>query len=368
VISLFDRIKLTSRSDSLPILLVLHITSGKHTRNASLSSTRSGNDVSVLVHLKLVLEKVSRRIVANSVEQTVRSNLLRLASLVVLDHQALHQAPRTLVALDFHTLSVVAHLDLGVGRQTARVGLGSAQEVLAHEHSDLGGLLGQVNALLDRRITTADHDERLLAEDRQAAVADSAGRHTVAPVLLLASKIETPGLGAGRNDDAVGGVRLLLEVRVIAHGVQPVLEGALRQVDLAHGLADDLGAAALALGAHLVHERRALDVGEAGEVLDLVGGGELAAGGDAEGEEALVHDGLEVGARGVDGGGVAGGAGADDDELGVHAARLLLESGGRCGGDVVGDGGGGGGVVEGCSGGGGGCEGKGDGGAEGSQS
>jgi hypothetical protein len=66
---------------------------------------------------------------------------------------------------------------------------------------------------------------------------------------------------------------------------------------------------------------------------------------------------------------VAGGAGADDDELGVHAARLLLEGGGCYGGEVVGEcGGGGGGVVEGCSGGGGGCEGKGDGGAEGSQS
>lgn len=55
-------------------------------------------------------------------------------------------------------------------------------------------------------------------------------------------------------------------------------------------------------------------------VLDVVGGGQLAAGGDAEGEEALVQDWAQVGARGVDCGGVGGGAGADYGERSVHAA------------------------------------------------
>ena len=296
----------------------------------------------------------------DSVEQSVGGDLLSLASLVVLDHHALHQTPGSLLALDLHTLRVVADLNLGVGCETARVGLGGAQEVLAHEHGHLGRLLGEVNALLDRRVTTSDHDQRLLAEDRQAAVAHGACGDTVAPVLLLAGQVQTSGFRAGGDDDAVGGVGLLLEVVIVAHGVQPELERTGAQVDLANGLADDLGAAGLALCAHLVHKGGTLDLGEAGEVLDLVGGGELAAGGDAEGEEALVHDGLEVGARGVDGGGVAGGAGADDDELGVHGAGLLLEGGGCRGGEVGGEGGGGGGVVEGCSGGGGGGEGEGD--------
>lgn len=75
-------------------------------------------------------------------------------------------------------------------------------------------------------------------------------------------------------------------------------------------------------GAH--HQFRALDDLEARIVLDLVRRGQLAAGGDAERQEALVQHGLEVGAGGVDGGRVRGRAGADDDELGVHAARLLL--------------------------------------------
>ena len=136
---------------------------------------------------------------------------------------------------------------------------------------------------------------------------------------------------------------LLLEVVVVAHGVQPELERTGAQVDLANGLADDLGAAGLALCAHLVHKGGTLDLGEAGEVLDLVGGGELAAGGDAEGEETLVHDGLEVGAGGIDGGGVAGGARADDDDLAVHFASLLEDCGGLRGlGLVEGSGGGGG--------------------------
>ena len=283
---------------------------------------------------------------ANSVEQAVGGDLLGLARLVVLDHHALHQAPGSLLALDLHALRVVAHLDLGVGRQAARVGLGGPQEVLAHQHSHLGRLLGKVNALLDRRVTASNHDQRLLAEDRQAAVAHGACGHAVAPVLLLTGQIQTPGFRAGGNDDAVGGVRLLLEGVVVAHGVEPELERAGAEVDFANGLAHDLGAAGLALRAHLVHERRALDLGEAREVLDLVGGGQLAARGDAQGQEALVHDGLEVGARGVDGGGVAGGAGADDYDLAVHFAGLLEDCGGLRGLGLVEGGCGGGGSSE----------------------
>lgn len=53
------------------------------------------------------------------------------------------------------------------------------------------------------------------------------------------------------------------------------------------------------------HECGALDLHEAGEVLDFVGGGQLASRSDAERKETLVHDGLEISARGIDGGGVA---------------------------------------------------------------
>lgn len=350
--------RLTSRSDGLPVLLILHVTCGENARNAGLGGAGRGDQVSVLVHLELVLEQVSRGVVADGVEEAVGGDLLGLAGLVVLDDHALHEAARAFLALDLDALRVVAHLDFGVGGEAARVGLACAQNVAADKHGDLAGLLGQVDGLLDRGVAAADHDERLLAENGQAAVAHGAGAHAVAPEFVLAGEIEAAGLGTRGDNDAVRRVRLLLQVLVVAHGVEPVLERSLGEVDLADGLGDDLGAAGLALRAHLVHERRALDHLEAGEVLDLVGGGELAAGGDSQGEETLVHDGLEVGAGGVDGGGVASGAGADDDDLGVHVASLVEDLGG--GRD---EGGGGGGVVE--SGRGGGCgEGQGDGGAK----
>ena len=64
---------------------------------------------------------------------------------------------------------------------------------------------------------------------------------------------------------------------------------------------DELGAEALGLLAELHHQLGAEDaVGEAGVVLDVGGEHELAAGADA-----LDHDGLQVGAAGVDGGGQA---------------------------------------------------------------
>ena len=76
---------------------------------------------------------------------------------------------------------------------------------------------------------------------------------------------------------------------------------------------DDLGADMLGLRPHLLHQPGALDhVGEARIVLDVGGDGQLAAGLDAGDQHRLQH-----GARGIDGGRVAGRAGADDDQLGV---------------------------------------------------
>ena len=90
-------------------------------------------------------------------------------------------------------------------------------------------------------------------------------------------------------------------------------ERPLREVDLADVVVDELGADVLGLRLHLLHQPRALDdVGEARVVLDVGGDGELAAGLDALDQDRLQH-----GARGIDGGGVAGGAGADDDDFRV---------------------------------------------------
>ena len=92
------------------------------------------------------------------------------------------------------------------------------------------------------------------------------------------------------------------------------------EVDRGHVVGDQLGAEALGLLAQVVHQVRAHDaVGEAGEVLDVGGVHQGAAGG----HRALEHQRCQVGPRGVDGGGVAGRAGADDDHVAdvVHVGR-----------------------------------------------
>jgi hypothetical protein len=85
---------------------------------------------------------------------------------------------------------------------------------------------------------------------------------------------------------------------------------------------------------HAVHEVGPGDaLGEAREVLNLCGPHELAA---APVLEALEHDGLQVGARRVDCGGVARGAGADDGDVlhvwGAGAAGRRREARRRRGG------------------------------------
>ena len=104
------------------------------------------------------------------------------------------------------------------------------------------------------------------------------------------------------------------------------LERPLAEVDRGDLLGEELGAEALGLLAELDHQLRAHDpVGEAGEVLDVGGEHQLPAGliGGAR-RLALDDERLQVGARRVDGGGEAGRAGADDDDVVVaHACSSL---------------------------------------------
>ena len=73
---------------------------------------------------------------------------------------------------------------------------------------------------------------------------------------------------------------------------------------------DDLGPDMLGLGLHLLHQPGTLDdVAEARIIFDVGRGGQLAAGLDA-----LDHHRAKARARGVDGGGVARGPGAEDGQ------------------------------------------------------
>jgi hypothetical protein len=113
-------------------------------------------------------------------------------------------------------------------------------------------------------------------------------------------------LGAHAEDDRAGAVDVLADVDL----VDPA--GLVGELDRGRLVGDEARAEVLGLLAHLVHQRGTLDAAarEAWEVLDL---GRLLE--QAAPHEALDHDRLQVGARGVQRGRVAGGATPDDDHV-----------------------------------------------------
>ncbi len=202
---------------------------------------------------------------------------------------------------------VPGELDLRVAHGAIHHDLGGAQFVATVDDDHLGAEAAEERGLLDGGVTAADHGDGLVAEE--GAVAGGAPGHAAAGQALLVGEAELAVAGAHGEDDGLG---------VVLHVV-----GVLDHLDLAGEVdgggvvGDEGGAEALGLPAHLVHEVRAHDaLGEAGVVLHLGGVHQ----GAAALERALEHHRLEVGAGGVDGRGVAGGAGADDDDV-VHGGH-----------------------------------------------
>ena len=109
---------------------------------------------------------------------------------------------------------------------------------------------------------------------------------------------------------AVAPVAMISASAVYSPRVALQPERALRQVGGVDVVEDDFGVEALGVRLHALHQRRAHQaVRVAGPVVDFGGRHQLAAllqAGD--------HHRLEVGARGVDGGGPAGRAGAEDEQ------------------------------------------------------
>jgi hypothetical protein len=162
----------------------------------------------------------------------------------------------------------------------------------------LGGEVGEEQGLLRRRIAAAHHHYGLAAVEE--AVAGGAGRHAEALELLLGRQAQPLGLGAGGDDQGLG--------EDFAAGIQLQAERPLRQVRAQHDVADQFGPHMLGLGPHLVHQPGSLDhVGEARIVLHIGGDGQLAARLDARDQHRIQQR-----PGGIDGGGVAGGAGTDD--------------------------------------------------------
>lgn len=156
--------------------------------------------------------------------------------------------------------------------------------------------LGEVHGLFAGRVSTADDGEGLPPEDGDGAIADRAGRDTTLPVRLLSRDVHPLGTRARRNDQRLGRLGFVLLL-----ALAPVLERPFGQINFGDRLGVDGRSEADGLSAEEVHHLRTTDAfRETGKVFNVGGGGELTSGGEPVGEHSLKHDGVQVGAGGID--------------------------------------------------------------------
>ncbi|MPM35580.1 hypothetical protein SDC9_82173 [bioreactor metagenome] len=297
--------------DGLAVDVVLHVAGGEHAVHAGLGGkafqAALGDDVAGLVHFQVALEDFGVGRVADGDEAALQGDVFYLAVLCALDADAGHAA---LVAQHFVEGEVGLEFDLAfldlVHELVDQDGLG-LELVAAVDQGDLAGDVGQIQRLFDGGVAAADHADGLLAVEE--AVAGGAGRHALAHEGFFGRQAEVTGGCAGGDDQRVTGVG----AAVAGEG-----EGALAEVDLVDVVEHDAGLEALGVLQKALHQLGALHAHHVGgPVVHFGGGHELAALGQAGDQQRL-----EVGARGVDGGGVASGAGAEDQDFGVFGRSV----------------------------------------------
>ena len=197
--------------------------------------------------------------------------------------------------------------DLLVRHRLRRHDLGGAELVATMNDHHFPGELRQVQGVLHRGVSAPDHREHLIAEVRQSTVADRARADATARLreTLFVRQPEPVGVRPGREDHGVGQHHLAAG-RLEAERVLVLVDG--DDVFGQHARAEPDG-----LLLHLHHERLAIHaVLEARVVLDLGREHELPPGNHGAADAALDNEGVHLGTGGVDGGGPARRAGADD--------------------------------------------------------
>jgi hypothetical protein len=181
-----------------------------------------------------------------------------------------------------------------------------AESVAAVDEGDVAGDVGEIECFFHGGIA-ATHHRDFLAFVEEAVTGGAAG-DALAHVRLLGGQAEIFRRGAGGDDEGIAG---------IGAGIADQRERPFREFGGMDVVEDDLRVETLRMPLKTLHEIRAQHaVHVARPVVHLGGGHELA---------ALVETGdghgLEVGARGVYGQGIAGGAGAQNEQgamLGRH--------------------------------------------------
>ncbi|VXB98138.1 hypothetical protein CITRIK5_70408 [Citricoccus sp. K5] len=255
-------------------------------------------DRAVGIELDLVLDEIGPGIRSDGHEQAgdVQGGLL--AGLQVAQVQGLE----LLLAVEARDLGVPDELDLLVGQGPIGHGLRGTQVITAVDHRDLGRELGEEQGLLHGGVAPAHHGDVLIAEEE--AVTRGAPAHAVAgePLLTLHAELS---VGRPRGQDH----RMGTVFGTVAEG-DDLRRGL--QVHRHDVLILDFSAESGGLLFQVGHQFRTEDaLREAGEVLHVGGVHQLTAGGHGPCD----HEGIQVRACSVDGGGVARRARSDDDDV-----------------------------------------------------
>src|SRR6516164_5600926 len=107
-------------------------------------------------------------------------------------------------AENFFDNAVPDDVDLGVAEHPILQDFLRPQRIAAMNKGYAPRMVGQIDRLLDRGISTPDHDDVLAAEEK--SVAGGAGRHTKPAEDFLARQTEPPSLGAGCDDHRIAGI------------------------------------------------------------------------------------------------------------------------------------------------------------------
>ncbi len=164
------------------------------------------------------------------------------------------------------------------------------------------GEIGQEQGFFDSGIAPANHHDLLAAIEEP--VTGGTGRHAEALERFFAVQAQPFGPRSGRQNHCV---RCICGATVAGGLVWPF-----GHVQIGDDVADDLATHRLSVGLHPHHQVRPLNLCVAGPILDLGGGGQLPAR-----FQSLYQNRIQHGTAGIDSGGIARRAGADDQNLGV---------------------------------------------------
>ena len=169
-------------------------------------------------------------------------------------------------------------------------------------YCNVAGDVGEVECFFQRRVAAADHRDFLAFVEK--TIAGGASRHAFAHEFFFGGQAEIHCRGAGGDNQRVAGVGgVITDQRdrcLFKFGGVDLIEY-------------DLGFKALGVLQKAFHQLRALHAVDVGRpVIDFGGGHQLAALGHAGNQHRV-----QVGASSVDGGGVAGGTGAENQQAAV---------------------------------------------------